>query len=49
MAKVTRAEVRDLAALVLKTIKETRPDLGEKEIRAICSTLYNQLSKKKES
>ena len=45
MAKLTRNEVKELAALVLKTIKTARPDLTNKEIRSICSSLYHQSKK----
>lgn len=47
MVKVSRKETKELAALVFKSIKTSHPHLSNKEIRAICSTLYAQLKEVK--
>lgn len=49
MNKISRKETKDLAALVLKYIKTTRPDLDDRQIRSVCSTLYAQLKENKAS
>ena len=47
MDKVSRKETKELAALILTTIKKARPDLKNRQIRCACSALYAQLKDEK--
>lgn len=41
--KINRKEIDELAALTIKNIKTTRPDLSDKEVRVILSQAYRKL------